>query len=62
MHKQYLDLGGLGFITEKMKQILDGDINKDIKKYETKLNCPNCSAPITSDKCEYCGTVFRTTC
>jgi len=24
-----------------------------------KLNCPNCGAPITSSKCEYCGTVFH---
>lgn len=23
-----------------------------------KLNCPNCGQPITSEKCEYCGTVF----
>lgn len=23
-----------------------------------KLNCPNCGAPITGYKCEYCGTVF----
>ena len=22
-------------------------------------NCPNCGAPRTGDKCEYCGTVFR---
>ncbi len=22
------------------------------------LNCPNCGAPITSDHCEYCGSVF----
>ena len=21
-------------------------------------NCPNCGAPITGDRCEYCGTVF----
>ena len=21
-------------------------------------NCPNCGAPITSSRCEYCGTVF----
>lgn len=21
-------------------------------------NCPNCGAPIDSEKCEYCGTVF----
>lgn len=24
-----------------------------------ELNCPNCGAPITGVKCEYCGTVFR---
>lgn len=23
-----------------------------------QLNCPNCGQPITSEKCEYCGTVF----
>lgn len=23
-----------------------------------KLNCPNCGAPITGDRCEYCGTLF----
>ena len=22
-------------------------------------NCPNCGAPITSSKCEYCGTDFE---
>mgnify|MGYP004657774481 CR=1 FL=1 len=22
-------------------------------------NCPNCGAPITGTKCEYCGTVFN---
>lgn len=22
------------------------------------LNCPNCGAPITGEKCEYCGTVI----
>ena len=24
----------------------------------TKHNCPNCGAPRTGSKCEYCGTVF----
>ena len=24
-----------------------------------KTNCPNCGAPITGDKCEFCGTLFR---
>lgn len=22
-------------------------------------NCPNCGAPVTSYKCDYCGTVFE---
>ena len=22
------------------------------------LNCPNCGAPVTDEKCEYCGTVI----
>lgn len=24
----------------------------------TELNCPNCGAPITGERCEYCGSVF----
>lgn len=24
----------------------------------SKFNCPNCGAPITGDRCEYCGTQF----
>ena len=23
-----------------------------------KLNCPNCGAPLSSDRCGYCGTTF----
>ena len=23
------------------------------------LNCPNCGAPITGPRCEYCGTAFE---
>ena len=23
-----------------------------------KLNCPNCGAPLVSEKCQYCGTLF----
>lgn len=23
-----------------------------------QLNCPNCGAPITSEQCPYCGTLF----
>lgn len=29
------------------------------KKEDRLYNCPNCGAPITGDKCEYCGTMFR---
>ena len=24
----------------------------------TSTNCPNCGAPIKTDKCPYCGTTF----
>ena len=27
-------------------------------KTEGSKNCPNCGAPIESEKCPYCGTVF----
>ena len=29
-----------------------------VKDTSGKRNCPNCGAPITSEKCPYCGTVF----
>lgn len=25
---------------------------------KNQLNCPNCGAPIVSEKCQYCGTLF----
>lgn len=28
------------------------------KKYVLDTNCPNCGAPITKSRCEYCDTVF----
>lgn len=31
---------------------------KRIKPKEELLNCPNCSAPISGDRCDYCGTQF----
>ena len=33
-------------------------MGKKIKPREEVLNCPNCSAPISGDRCEYCGTQF----
>ena len=29
------------------------------KTQNSLTNCPNCGAPITSDKCDYCDTVFE---
>lgn len=29
-----------------------------VKDTSGKRNCPNCGAPITSEKCPYCGAVF----
>lgn len=26
--------------------------------YKKPTNCPNCGAPVSSDKCGYCGTIF----
>lgn len=33
-------------------------IGKKIKPREEVMNCPNCSAPISGDRCDYCGTQF----
>lgn len=30
-----------------------------VSTYNALTNCPNCGAPITGSKCEYCGTVFK---
>jgi len=27
-------------------------------RLKNELNCPNCGAPITGERCEYCGSVF----
>ena len=42
-------------------QIAGTSTNRDYVKPDTNktTNCPNCGAPITSSKCEYCETDFR---
>ena len=35
--------------------------NKLNKEFPNLTNCPNCGAPITKDRCEYCGTHFNIT-
>ena len=49
---KYLDSYGLLQYTEIQKEYF---INLVRNKY---INCPNCGSPITSLKCEYCGTNF----
>lgn len=49
-----------GFIGTQTLEKLKNNINKNDSNL-TKIkrtNCPNCGAPITSYKCEYCGTRF----
>lgn len=43
-----------------MSQIdyLNKEIVGDAIRINGSKNCPNCGAPIDSEKCEYCGTVF----
>ena len=43
------------FTTAEVRRLLDID-SKTVAPRMT--NCPNCGAPITSWKCEYCETVF----
>ena len=38
--------------------VIDDDVTWEYKKEEkVEGNCPSCGAPITGDKCEYCGRV-----
>lgn len=32
--------------------------NEVLIKTNGKINCPNCGAPIESEKCQYCGSIF----
>lgn len=38
--------------------VINDDVTWEYKEKETvEGNCPSCGAPITGDKCEYCGRV-----
>ena len=50
---KYCDPYGFQRYTELMKELF---VNLVRNKY---INCPNCGVPITSLKCEYCGTKFN---
>lgn len=32
--------------------------SKDIAKTKGRTNCPNCGAPINTERCPYCGALF----
>jgi predicted amidophosphoribosyltransferase len=53
---KYIDLKGLEHYTECFKQYINMKIELSVNK---STLCPNCGAPITSSKCEYCGTDFE---
>ena len=53
---KYLDLNGLKYFAEQMKKYIDV---KTELTYNKVTNCPNCGAPISGMKCEYCGTNFE---
>jgi len=56
----YIDLNGVEktedfFFGIDLAEVEFEDKPKDIRA----LNCPNCGAPITDEKCQYCGTKFN---
>lgn len=40
-------------------QPINNSHDQNLKIKSEDNNCPNCGAPITSWKCEYCDTVFK---
>ena len=53
---KYLDLKGLEYFMKRIKEYVDV---KTELTYSKRTNCPNCGAPITGMKCEYCGIDFE---
>ena len=47
-----------GLITANTVRELCSNVQPIHRDISVQTNCPNCGAPITSHKCEYCGTVF----
>lgn len=56
--QKYLTMDGLEYFAKRMKQYID--VRAELT-HNHQTNCPNCSAPITGTKCEYCGTNFDPT-
>ena len=56
MSINYVSLDSLKYYDECIKKYINLKICLSQNK---STNCPNCGAPITSSKCEYCGTDFE---
>lgn len=55
----------LTLLTREQASVINAIVEEAILKTENNrrpsinfTNCPNCGAVITSNHCEYCGTVF----
>ena len=54
-----VDIKGLEYFAKKMKEYIDIKTELTYNTMHNRpTNCPNCSAPITGTKCEYCDTDF----
>lgn len=54
--RKLVDIEALRYYDECVKKYINMKIDLKINK---STNCPNCGAPITDTKCEYCGTDFE---
>lgn len=53
---KYIDLTALECYHKKLMEHINLLVINKAFEYST---CPNCAAIITSDKCDFCGTLFR---
>lgn len=72
--KKYLSINKLQYYNDKINELCnENTLNtlSELSQYistkshsytsctKKSTNCPNCGAPITSSKCDYCGTDFE---
>lgn len=66
-NNKYLNFHNLQLYKERVNKCLNTEMDTimNAKLYADKsislkfARCPNCAAPITSDKCPYCDTDFK---
>lgn len=72
--RKYISIDKLQYYSDKINELCNEntlDTLYEIHKYintkphsynsytKKSTKCPNCGAPITSSKCDYCGTDFK---